>query len=152
MLSYIQEYAPPGPPVDSISFDLVTKLDGMTLVRQGDRQPHWSNCSDASLTIQSWIDQLGIANRTCRDCLRLANQRQRRVRTRAEFSMAARCEWPDHPDPDGPATKASVPEPSAAFDSYVEAGSLTPGLPRLSAGILTRGVKAVRIFLTTIEA
>ena len=112
MLSYIQEYAPPGPPVDSISFDLVTKLDGMTLVRQGDRQPHWSNCSDAPLAIQSWIDQLGIASRTCRDCLRLANQRQRRVRTRAEFSMAARCEWPDHPDPDGPATKASVSDAS----------------------------------------
>ena len=125
MLSYIQEYAPPGPPVGSISSDFVTKSDGMALVRQGDPQPHWSNCSDASLAIQSWIDQLGIANRTCRDCLRLANQRQRRVRTRAEFSMAARCEWPDHPDPDGPATKASVPEPSAVFDSYVEA-SATP--------------------------
>ena len=67
MLSYIQEYAPPGPPVGSISFDLVTKLDGMTLVRQGDRQPHWSNCSDASLAIQHWIDQLGVASRICRD-------------------------------------------------------------------------------------
>ena len=76
--------------------------------------------------------------------------------------MAARCEWPGHPDPDGPATKASVPEPPAVFDSYVEAsvnkirslltGSLTPGLPRLSQGSLTRGVKAVRILLTTIEA
>ena len=121
MLSCIQEYGPPGPQVGSISFDFVTKSNGMALVRQGDRQPHWSNCSDAPLAIQSWIDQLGIANRTCRDCLRLANQRQRRVRTRAEFSMAARCEWPGHPDPDGPATKASVPEPSAVFDSYVEA-------------------------------
>ena len=69
MLSYIQEYAPPGPPVGSISFDLVTKLDGMTLVRQGDRQPHWSNCSDASLAVQNWIDQLGFANRFCRDAL-----------------------------------------------------------------------------------
>ena len=67
MLSYIQEYAPPGPPVGSISFDFVTKSDGMALVRQGDPQPHWSNCSDASLAIQSWIDQLGIANRICRD-------------------------------------------------------------------------------------
>ena len=151
MLSYIQEYAPPGLPVGSISFDFVTKSDDMALVRQGDRQPHWSNCSAASLAIQGWIDQLGIANRTCRDCLRLANQRQRRVRTRAQFSMAARCEWPDHPDPDGPSTKASVPEPSAAFDSHVEAGSLAPGLPRLSAGILTRGVKAVRVIPTTLK-
>ena len=67
MLSYIQEYAPPGPPVGSISFDFVTKSDGMALVRQGDRQPHWSNCSDASLAIQNWIDQLGIADRICRD-------------------------------------------------------------------------------------
>ena len=125
MLIYIQEYAPPGPPVGSISSDFVTKTDGMALVRQGDPQPHWSNCSDASLAMQSWIDQLGIANRACRDCLRLANQGQRRVRTRAEFSMAARCEWPGHPDPDGPATKASVPEPSDAFESYVEA-SATP--------------------------
>ena len=47
--------------------DFVTKSDGMALVRQGDPQPHWSNCSDASLAIQSWIDQLGIANRICRD-------------------------------------------------------------------------------------
>ena len=67
MLSDIQKYAPPGPPVGPTSFDLLTRLDGMTLVRQGDRQPHWSNCSDASLAIQSWIDQLGIANRICRD-------------------------------------------------------------------------------------
>ena len=67
MLSYIQECAPPGPPVSSISSDFVTKSDGMALVRQGDPQPHWSNCSDASLAIQSWIDQLGIANRICRD-------------------------------------------------------------------------------------
>ena len=67
MLSCIQEYAPPGPQVGSISFDFVTKSDGMALVRQGDRQPHWSNCSDASLAIQNWIDQLGIANRICRD-------------------------------------------------------------------------------------
>ena len=41
------------------------------------------------------------------------------------FSMAARCEWHGHPDPDGPATKASVPETSAVLDSYVEA-SATP--------------------------
>ena len=47
--------------------DSVTKSDGMALVRQGDPQPHWSNCSDASLAIQSWIDQLGIANTICRD-------------------------------------------------------------------------------------
>ena len=68
MLSYIQEYAPPGPPVGSISSDFVTKSDGVALVRQGYPQPHWSNCSDASLAIQSWIDQPGIAtNRICRD-------------------------------------------------------------------------------------
>ena len=67
MLSYIQEYAPPGPPVGSISSDFVTKSDGMALVRQGNPQLHWSSCSDASLAIQSWIDQLGIANRICGD-------------------------------------------------------------------------------------
>ena len=66
MLSCIQECAPPGPQVGSISFDFVTKSDGMALVRQGHRQPHWSNCSDASLAIQDWIDQLGIANRISR--------------------------------------------------------------------------------------
>ena len=67
MLSCIQEYAPPGPQVGFISFDFVTKSDGVALVRQGDRQPHWSSCSDASLAIQNWIDQLGVANRICRD-------------------------------------------------------------------------------------
>jgi len=122
MLSYIQEYAPPGPPVGSISSDFVTKSDGVALVRQGDPQPHWSNCSDASLAIQSWIDQLGMANRICRDAFDWQTK-GRAGYGRAEFSMAARCEWPGHPDPDGPATKASVPEPSAVYDSYVEASA-----------------------------
>ena len=67
MLSYIQEYAPPGPQDGSISFEFVTKSDGMALVRQGDRQPHWSNCSEASLAIHNWIDQVDIANTICRD-------------------------------------------------------------------------------------
>ena len=39
MLSYIQEYAPPGPPVGSISSDFVTKSDGVALVRQGAVSP-----------------------------------------------------------------------------------------------------------------
>ena len=38
MVSLIQEYAPSGPAVGSISFDFVTKSDGMALARQGDRQ------------------------------------------------------------------------------------------------------------------
>ena len=38
MLSLIQEYAPSGQAVGSISFDFVTKSDGMALARQGDRQ------------------------------------------------------------------------------------------------------------------
>ena len=38
MVSLIQEYAPSGPAVGSISFDFVTKSDGMVLARQGDRQ------------------------------------------------------------------------------------------------------------------
>ena len=68
MLSYIQEYAPPGPQVGSISFHFVTKSDGMALVRQGDRQPIGRTVQiDASLAIQNWIDQLDVASRFCRD-------------------------------------------------------------------------------------
>ena len=86
-----------------------------------------ARCSDPFLAIPIWTGQPEPWHRqqNLQGCLRLANQRQRRGRTRAEFSMAARCEWPGHPDPDGPATKASVPEPSAVFDSCVEA-SATP--------------------------
>ena len=132
---------------------------------RGTVEPQWSNCSDAFLAIQNWTGQLGVANGIWQ-CLRLANQRQSRGQTRAEFSMAARCEWPGHPDSEGPAPRASVPGPSAVSGCYVEAsaaplstrtvpsseGSLEPGLPRLRQGILTRGVKAVRILPTTIEA
>ena len=38
MVSTIQECAPPGPTIGSISFDFVTKMDGTALVRRGDRQ------------------------------------------------------------------------------------------------------------------
>ena len=38
MVSLIQEYAPSGPAVGSISFDFVTESDGMALARQEDRQ------------------------------------------------------------------------------------------------------------------
>ena len=67
MVSLIQECAPPGPTIGSISFDFVTKLDGTALVRRGIVKPHWSNCSDAFLAIQNWTGQLGVANRICKD-------------------------------------------------------------------------------------
>ena len=124
MLSCIQEYAPPGPQVGSIPFDFVTKSDGMLWSGRGTVSP-------IGQTVQMllWQFRTGLTSWASLvesgGCLRLANQRRRRVRTRAEFSMAARCEWPGHPDPDGPATKASVPETSAVLDSYVEA-SATP--------------------------
>ena len=59
-----------------------------------------------------------------------ANQRQSRGQTRAEFSMAARCEWPGHPDSDGPAPEASVPGPLAVSGCYVKA-SVAPLLTRI---------------------
>ena len=38
MVSLIREYAPSGLAFGFISFDFVTKSDGMALARQGDRQ------------------------------------------------------------------------------------------------------------------
>ena len=67
MVSLIQECAPPGPTIGSISFDFVTKLDGTALVRRGIVKPHWSNCSDAFLAIQNWTGQLGVADRISKD-------------------------------------------------------------------------------------
>ena len=66
MLSYIQEYAPPGPPVGSTSFDFVTKSDDVALVRQGDCQAPWVKFSDAFLAAQSWTGQLGIGAESVR--------------------------------------------------------------------------------------
>ena len=165
MLSYIQEYSPPGPPVGSISFDLVIKLDGMTLVRQGDRQPHWSNCSDASLAIQNWIDQLGIANRICRDAF------DWQTKGSAGYGRGLNSAW--RPDVNGLAMQSQMAKrPRHQRQSFnclrllcqslchtivnkiysVLVGSFTPWLPRTSQGILIRGVEAVRILLSTIGA
>ena len=38
MVSLIQERAPPGPAIGSISFNFATELDGTALDRRGDRQ------------------------------------------------------------------------------------------------------------------
>ena len=68
MVSLIQEYASSGPAVGSISFDFATKSDGMALTGQGTvKPPRWSNCSEAFLAIQNWTGQLGVANRMCKD-------------------------------------------------------------------------------------
>ena len=165
MLSCIQEYAPPGRQVGSISFDFVTKSDGMALVRQGDPQPHWSNCSDASLAIQSWIDQLGIANRICRDAF------DWQTKGRAGYGRGLNSAW--RPDVNGLAIQSQMAKrPRHQRQSFnclrllcqslchtivnkiysVLVGSFTPWLPRTSQGILIRGVEAVRILLSTIGA
>ena len=70
MLSSIQEYAPPGPAAGSISFNFVTKSDGMALVRQEDRQAAFVKMSRyAFLVIQRQTGQLGVANRICKDAV-----------------------------------------------------------------------------------
>ena len=66
MVSLIQEYAPSGQAVGSISFDFVTKLDGTALVRQGNRQAPLVKLFRC-LLIQSWTGQLGVAHRICTD-------------------------------------------------------------------------------------
>ena len=165
MLSYIQEYAAPGPPVGSISFDFVTESDGMALVRQGDRQPHWSNCSDASPAIQNWINQLGIANRICRDAF------DWQTKGSAGDGQGLNLAW--RPDVSGLAIQSRLAKrPRHERQSCnclrllcqslchtivnkiysVLVGSFTPWLHRPSQGILIRGVEAVRILLSTIGA
>ena len=165
MLSCIQECAPPGPQVGSISFDFVTKSDGMALVRQGHRQPHWSNCSDASLAIQDWIDQLGIANRISRHAF------DWQTKGSAGYVRGLNSAW--RPDVNGLAIQTQMAQrprhqcqdlsqlrllckslcnTTVDKNCSVLKGSLKPGLPRLDQGMLTRGVKAVRILPTTIEA
>ena len=77
-----------------------TQSDGMALVRQGDRQPHWSNCSDASLAVQNWIDQLGIANRFCGDAL------DWQTKGSAGYGRGLNSAW--RPDVDGLAIQTQV--------------------------------------------
>ena len=79
-------------------------------------------------------------------------------RTRGEFSMGARFKWPGHPDPDGPAFSClrflcrSLCHTILNKICSAPIWTLTPGLPRFSQGIVTRGSKAVKILLSIIGA
>ena len=67
MVSLIQEYAPSGPAVGPISFDFVTKSDGMALARQGDRQADLVKLFRCFSGNSNWTGQLGVADRISKD-------------------------------------------------------------------------------------
>ena len=67
MVSLIQECAPPGPTIGSISFDFVTKLDGTALVRRGDRQAPLVKLFRCFSGNSNWTGQLGVADRISKD-------------------------------------------------------------------------------------
>ena len=68
----------------------------------------------------NWTGQLGVARRICKDAFDWQARGSAGDGPGLNSAWRARCEWPGHPDPDGPAPKTSVPEP---FGSYVEASA-----------------------------
>ena len=144
---------------------ILCKSDGMALVRQGDRQAPLVTLFRCFSEIQNWTGQLGVANRICKDAFDW--QTKGRAGDRPGLNSAWRpdvnglaiqtqmAQRPRHQCQDLPPFQLlcrSLCSTTVDENCSVLIGSLAPGLPRLLKGILTRGVKAVRILLTTIEA
>ena len=141
---------------------VVTKSGGMALVRQGDRRAPWSNFSSAFLAIQNWTGQLSIANRICKDAFDWHTRGS--AGDGRGLNSAWWMAWPSRPG--WPGAQGSSARASSRLRlscrslchtivnkiCSVLIGSLPPGLPRISQGILTTSVKAGRILHTIIEA
>ena len=166
MVSLIQECASSGQAAGSISFDFVPKSDGMALARQGERQADLVKLFRCfSGNARSWTGQLGVANRIWKDAFDW--QTKGRAGHRPGLNSAWRpdvnglaiqtqmAQRPRHQCQDlarSPAVMSKPLQHHCRQELFRSHRVSRTGLPRLGQGILTRGVKAVRILPTTVEA